>query len=211
MRYKKLTLEQALDLEDSGQIEIYYPGGTQNKDYFHDRVDRWTENYQAKAYKYRRIPLGNLLDFLNINYIIDVLTNTDQETGKYTWTYLYAKEISELHRQEIKKGQYVYILTNKAYPGLCKIGKAVDPQSRVKIINGAGVLEEWDLRFIQPVVDDYRVERYMHKIFSRFRKSSSKGASREFFEIDYQDAKAALLDLAVDFSDGEPTEFSLED
>ena len=210
MSYRKLTLDQALELEEQGEIEIYYPGGTQDQGDFHPRCSQWTKNFSDKAYKYRKVPLANLFDFLNVNYMIDVLVNIDQETNRYTWIYLYAKEIQELHRQEIKKGQYVYILTNKAYPGLCKIGKAVDPKTRIKAINGAGVLEEWDLRFIQPVINDYRVEGYMHKIFSRFRKDSSKGNSREFFEIDYEEARDALLDLAVDFSDGEPTEFFLE-
>ena len=61
------------------------------------------------------------------------------------------------------------------------------------------------------VVDDYRVEGYIHKIFSQFRVNSSKDNSREFFRVDYQDAKAALLGLAVDFSDGEPVEFKLDE
>ena len=210
MRYKKLTLDQALALEDRGDIEIYYPGGTLDMNPFHERALTWVDNFNHKAYKYRKIALANLLDFINVNYIIDVLVKTDEETQSYTWIYLYAKDLQELYSQEIKKGQYVYILTNKAYPGLCKIGKAVDPQSRIKAINGAGVLEEWDLRFMQPVQDDYRVEGYMHKVFSQFRVNSSKDNSREFFRVNYQDAKAALLDLAVDFSDGEPLEFKLE-
>ena len=210
MRYKKLTLDQALSLEDRGDIEIYYPGGIAKMDPFHDRAKIWAGNFDQKAYKYRKVPLANLLDFININYVIDVLVKEDEETSSYTWIYLYAKDLQELYNQESKKGQYVYVLTNKAYPDICKIGKAVDPQSRIKAINGAGVLEEWDLRFMVPVVDDYRVEGYMHRIFSQFRVNSSKDNSREFFRVDYQDAKAALLDLAVDFSDGEPVEFKLE-
>jgi hypothetical protein len=211
MRYKKLTLDQALSLEERGDIEIYYPGGITKMDPFHDRAKTWADNFDQKAYKYRKVPLANLLDFININYVIDVLVKGDGETSSYTWIYLYAKDLQELYNQESKKGQYVYVLTNRAYPGICKIGKAVDPQSRVKAINGAGVLEEWDLRFMVPVVDDYRVEGYIHKIFSQFRVNSSKDNSREFFRVDYQDAKAALLGLAVDFSDGEPVEFKLDE
>jgi len=48
MRTHKLSLEQALELEDQGLLEIYYPGGTQpgmDLD-FHPSVDYWISNYK---------------------------------------------------------------------------------------------------------------------------------------------------------------------
>ena len=49
MRYKKLTLEQALSLEDRGDIEIYYPGGITKMDPFHDRARIWADNFEISV------------------------------------------------------------------------------------------------------------------------------------------------------------------
>ena len=207
MRYRDIPLEQALDLEHKGEVILYYPVDLQHAHHFHPDVDRWIDNFEELSFKYRKVPLSSVLEFINVNYRIEVLVDVQNDPPSATWTYLYAKEISELQKQELPKDRYVYILTNEHRPGICKIGKAVNPQQRLRSINGAGVIEEWDLRYTQPVIDDYQVEGQMHKIFAPFRMSSSKGHSREFFEIEYEDAVQALKGLAEDFGTGEPTIF----
>jgi hypothetical protein len=102
------------------------------------------------------------------------------------------------------KGQYVYILTNIAYPGICKIGKAVTPSKRIKQINGAGTVSEWELRYALPVSDDYKVEGLIHKELEHLRISSFQGSSREFFEIEFDEAVKIVEMLGEDFSIADP-------
>jgi hypothetical protein len=102
------------------------------------------------------------------------------------------------------KGQYVYILTNIAYPGICKIGKAVTPSKRIKQINGAGTVSEWELRYALPVSDDYKVEGLIHKELEHLRMSSFQGSSREFFEIEFDEAVKIVEMLGEDFSIADP-------
>jgi hypothetical protein len=197
MRLHKLTLEQALELEDQGLLEIYYPGGTQpgmNLD-FHPSVDYWISNYTEKTYQHPHIDLENLLEFIEVEYRISVLTNEDLERNSYTWINLFARLSEKARSKEIPKGKYVYILTNKANPDLVKIGKAVDPLQRIKGINNAGVLSEWDLRVALPVTNDYKVETALHKQFADYRVDSDQGSSREFFRISYDTALKCLTIL----------------
>jgi hypothetical protein len=101
------------------------------------------------------------------------------------------------------KGRYVYILTNIAYPGYCKIGKSVTPSKRVKQINGAGTVSEWKLEYALPVIDDYVVEKLIHEELEHLRRNSHQGSSREFFEISLKDALEVLEYIGKDFSAGE--------
>ena len=204
MRYKKLTLNTALSLEEQNLIKIYYPGGTQDCPEFHPNTSKWTSNYVELTQKYKKIPLGNILEFIGYDYIIDVLVEQDDITHSFTWVNLYGKDISKLEVQEQPKGHYVYILTNVAYPELVKIGKAVNPQQRIKGINGAGTLSEWVLKYAMPVTDDYKVENLMHRHFEEFRVDSNQGHSREFFKVDFDKAVKALEYFSQDYYNGEP-------
>ena len=213
MRLHKLTLEQAIELEDQGLLEIYYPGGTQpgmNLD-FHPSVDYWISNYREKTYQHPHIDLENLLEFIEVEYRISVLTNEDLERNSYTWINLFARLSEKARSRQIPKGKYVYILTNKAYPDLVKIGKAVNPLQRIKGINNAGVLSEWDLRVALPVINDYKVENALHKQFADYRVHSDQGSSREFFRVSYDTALNALLSYKQDFGNGENLEVFLEE
>jgi hypothetical protein len=64
---------------------------------------------------------------------------------------LYFRHIGSHNKDESRKnglGGYVYILTNKQYPGNCKIGFTTSsPQYRLQKINGAGVVDVWELAF----------------------------------------------------------------
>ena len=204
MRYRQITLEKALFLEEQNLIKIYYPGGTNSPSEFHINVDKWTSNYIELTRKYKKVPLGNILEFIGYDYIIDVLVEQDDIKHSFTWAYLYGKDISKLETQEQPKGHYVYILTNTAYPDLVKIGKAVDPQNRIKGINGAGTVSEWVLKYAMPVTDDYKVENLMHRHFEEYRVNSDQGHSREFFKVEFDKAVKALEYFSEDYYNGEP-------
>lgn len=119
---------------------------------------------------------------------------------------MYAKDISRLSSYDLSqsKGKYVYILTNEAYPDICKIGKAVNPSDRINQINGAGTVSEWVLRYALPVTNDYKVENLVHRHLSHVRKDSDQGHSREFFEVSLEDAIETLNYYGRDFLDGDP-------
>ncbi len=98
----------------------------------------------------------------------------------------------------------MYILTNPAHPNLVKIGKAVNPEDRIKGINGAGIVSEWELRIAYPVTDDYKVENIVHRHFEDRRVDSLQGSSREFFKVSFDEAVKVLDYLSKDFFAGDP-------
>lgn len=203
MQFKTITYAQALDLYENGFIDLYYPGTLPVDSPYY----KFACNFEAIAYKYRKIPVGNLLGFLNCEYICDNLIEFNQETNSITWIYLYGKDKMKLNQWEENKtkAKYVYILTNPSYPSLVKIGKAVNPTDRINSINGAGTVSEWTLRYAQPVSDDYKVENLVHKHFEHLRRDSDQGHSREFFEVSFEQAVQALDYYSQDYWAGEPT------
>lgn len=203
MRRLKITLDQALDLESKNEIFVYFTNQVDLIDMFNPR---WYQNWVDLANKYRKIDIGYLLDYLDPEYYIEVQLPYDSETQTTNWVYLYGKKQKNkvILDQNSEDGKYVYILTNPIYPNLCKIGKAVNPQKRVKQINGPGVMSEWILRYALPVVDDYLVEFLVHKHLSHLRCNNHQGSSREYFEISVKEAIEVIENLGKDFKKGEP-------
>jgi hypothetical protein len=197
-----INMEEALVLEAEGKIIIYNPNVVESK-FSGNKV--WINNFIGLRKKYRKVPIDNLLQFMAFEYRIEHKSQDNVEPFATTWVYMYAKDmvgkvqLDEMH----SKGQYVYILTNVAYPGYCKIGKAVTPSKRVKQINGAGTVSEWKLEYALPVTDDYKVEALIHSKLALLRRDSHQGSSREFFEISLEDALEVLILLGSDFSNGE--------
>jgi hypothetical protein len=150
--------------------------------------------------------LDRLLDYIECEYISDIMLKSGDETNSITWIPLYAKDLVKLniHDLNLSKNKYVYILTNEAYPGICKIGKAINPQGRLNQINGAGTVSEWSLRYAYPVADDYKVENYIHRHLQRYRRPSDQGSAREFFEVSLDYAIDTVNYYARDFHAGEP-------
>jgi hypothetical protein len=118
---------------------------------------------------------------------------------------LYAKDKLKLEDKDtlMNASKFVYVLTNGAYPRLCKIGKAKDPESRINGINSAGTVSEWILRYALPVTDDYKVENLVHRHLQEFRRDSDQGHAREFFEVDFETAVQAVEYFGKDFYAGE--------
>jgi hypothetical protein len=144
---------------------------------------------------------------LNCDYRIEVELPYEPETNTYSWKMLFAKRTDDLKKfeQYHSKGQFVYVLTNEAYPGFVKIGKAVNPLQRVAQINGAGVVSEWKLRYSLPVENDDIIETSVHKYLAEFRRGTDQGSSREFFQVTLEHAIEVIEMLAKEVRRGDAT------
>ena len=206
MRRIHLSLEEALKRESESVLTIYSTR-QDNSLLFPDLpLDRWFRNYNKALIKYNKVAVEDILDYINCKYVIELELPYEPETNSYGWVYFYAQEPEDSAKldQYLSKGKYVYVLTNEAYPNYVKIGKAVNPQSRVKQINGAGTVSEWKLHWAIPVTDDYRVENLTHRRLEQFRRDSDQGSSREFFEVSSSVAIQTVTELARDYYNGEP-------
>ena len=206
MRRTRIDLEKALKLESESLLILYFPSTSHNDLPDIPYIGRYTQNFIDAAGKYRKVDIGKLLTYIDPEYQIEVPVLTDPEGGFFEWAYLYgkSKKTQEIHDQALEKGQYVYVLVNPAYD-FVKIGKAVNPQSRVKQINGAGTVSEWKLYWALPVTDDYRVEYLVHQHFADKRLGSDQGSDREFFQVTKEEAIEAILFIAEDYYNGDPT------
>ena len=89
---------------------------------------------------------------------------------------------------------FVYILSNEAMPGKLKIGySATDPEQRAKALSSnTSVPQPFNLEYFC-LVDDYEdVERWTHWELAPYRVNNR----REFFEVDYATALAAIHEAA---------------
>ena len=185
MSLKKLSFEEALELESESLITIYDFSPDTSELEFHPRAKEWYQNYTDIRYKFRQHNPADVSSMLNCDYRIEVRLPYESETNTHSWKFLFAKCTDDLKKfeQYHSKGSYVYVLTNEAYPGFVKIGKAVNPLQRVAQINGAGVVSEWKLRYSLPVENDYLLEHSVHEYLVNYRRTTDQGSSREFFEV----------------------------
>lgn len=198
-----LTLEEALLLEEQGKIIIYNPNTVQS---IFSNVEEWKNNWDTLRKTFRNISIQKLPSFANFEYLIEYKFIEEGDPVKVNWVYMYGQDINTKVKlnESTSKGKYVYILTNEAYPGICKIGKAVTPSRRVKQINGAGTVSEWKLVYALPVSDDYKVESQVHEKLSFLRRSSHQGSSREFFEIGVEEAIKVIEQVGEMFITSKP-------
>jgi len=196
-----ISFEEALLLEGKGEIIIYNPNTVES---IFSTQKSWHNNWITLRKKYRNIPTQRLSSFANFEYLIEYKFIEDNNYNIVNWVYMYGQSTSNQIKldEANSKGKYVYILTNIAYPGICKIGKAITPSKRIKQINGAGTVSEWELRYAIPVSDDYKVEDTIHKKLSHLRMSSFQGSSREFFDIEFDNAISVIEDIASNFKVG---------
>lgn len=84
----------------------------------------------------------------------------------------------------------VYVLTNEAMPGLVKIGITTDSvESRIaQLSSHSGVPLRFECHYAAEVVDEGRVEKILHQLFSDHRINKN----REFFKIDPEKVVIAL-------------------
>lgn len=112
---------------------------------------------------------------------------------------LYFRHIGSHKTDESRKnglGGYVYILTNKQYPGNCKIGFTTSsPSHRLQQINGAGVVSDWELAFHYKCSRPYDFEQAIHLKLSQSRIRND----REFFDVDLVDAIGLINEMGPMF------------
>jgi hypothetical protein len=106
-----------------------------------------------------------------------------------TWEdVLYFRYIGKHTPDESPKnrmGGYVYVLTNIHYPGKCKIGMTTNlPEKRLQQINGAGVVDNWELDYFYKCARPYDFEQALHAKLSNIRFRND----REFFDIEVNEA-----------------------
>lgn len=199
-----LHINQAIEMENTNDICIYHSGRTLSPLNYLPQFSIWKQNWKDLISKYRKIPLNKLFNFIDFDYKIEYKFEREDEPYTVNWVYMYAKGMAgKVQLDEANsKGKYVYILTNIAYPGYCKIGKAITPSKRVKQINGAGTVSEWKLEYALPVTNDYTVEKLVHSELEYLRRDSHQGSPREFFEINLEDALKVLEFIGKDFITG---------
>ena len=206
MRHRRISLFELAVLEAQGYITIYCMLNPSTVPNVPGKLPEYYNNFQNLLQKYPRIPSERILDFIGCEYASEIEVQSRDDSGAITWILLYAKDILKLQDRERAElsGKYVYVLTNEAYPELCKVGKAVNPQDRMKGVNSAGTVSEWVLRFALPVTNDYKVENLVHRHLQEFRRDSDQGHAREFFEVDFETAVKAVEYFGKDFYAGEP-------
>lgn len=206
MRRRHISLFELAILDAQGFVNIYCMLNPSTVPNVPAKIPQYYDNFQKLLQKYPRIPSESILDFIGCEYVSEIEVRSNDGSGAITWILLYAKDKLKLQDRERAEtsGKYVYVLTNDAYPNLCKIGKAVNPESRINGINSAGTVSEWVLRYALPVTDDYKVENLVHRHFEEFRRDSDQGHSREFFEVDFETAVKAVEYYGRDFYAGEP-------
>jgi hypothetical protein len=207
MLEETITLEEALSLETQGKIIIYNPGTIKSPISLMFENYGWHFNWLELRKQFRKVPVQKLSQFVDFEYKIEYKYCQEGKQNTWVWVYMYAKGVASKARLDeiTSKGKFVYILTNVAYPGVCKIGKAVSPTKRIKQINGAGTVSEWVLKYALPVTDDYKVEGMVHKNLEHLRMDSHQGSKREFFLIDFEQAVNEIESVAEHFYIKKPT------
>ena len=178
----KIHLNQAVDLEDQGEIKIV---STIKDGTFHPKAQEWYNNYIALREKARHIKSEKIFDHFPAIYSIELSLPIDDES--HEWIYLYGIENHEIKSKVKDNIEYIYILTNPGEPGIIKIGMTVKTvEGRVRGINATSTVTEWVPKFALPVSkgNALAIEQQMHKIYAHLRIDSDHGNEREFFKLD---------------------------
>jgi len=95
-----------------------------------------------------------------------------------------------------KNGGYVYILTNIVYPNLIKIGMTTSSSEyRLRKINGAGVVDDWDIAYDFYCLRPWDLEQAVHLQLDKFRFRND----REFFELGVSTAIQTIEELGKNY------------
>ena len=82
---------------------------------------------------------------------------------------------------------WVYVLSNKAMPGLVKVGYSTkDPILRIEELNGTGLPHSFVLEYDVLVVEPRDVEQSVHKELSQYHEA------KEFFRTSVRTAVSAI-------------------
>jgi hypothetical protein len=95
----------------------------------------------------------------------------------------------------VRKPEWIYILVNKSYPGICKIGMTTrSVTERVAEINGAtGVITPWYKVYVFKCVNAMQLEKDIHLELDR--RGYRVNPKREGFEITTHEAISVVNDI----------------
>jgi hypothetical protein len=178
----KIHLNQAVDLEEQGEIKIV---STIKDGTFHPKAQEWYDNYLTLREKARHIKSEKIFDYFPALYSIELSLPIDDES--HEWIYLYGIENIEIKSKVKDNIEYIYILINPGEPGIIKIGMTERTvEGRVRSINATSTVTEWVPKFALPVSkgNALKIEQQMHKIYAHLRIESDQGNEREFFKLD---------------------------
>ncbi|RUT86786.1 GIY-YIG nuclease family protein [Mesorhizobium sp. M7A.T.Ca.US.000.02.1.1] len=88
-----------------------------------------------------------------------------------------------------KGAGYVYVITNPAWPGYCKVGRTTGLAERLRTYQTASPLRDFRLHYHRWFADACLAERTLRRTFS----AASGGAKGEWYRIHPDDA-ASLID-----------------
>ena len=96
------------------------------------------------------------------------------------------------------KGGWIYILSNREYPQLLKIGMTTRPvETRIKEINSAtGLAFPYSTKKVIRVTNPQEVEKKLHEVLSEYRVRKD----REFFKMEFSDAIYIIDSLIKEFN-----------
>lgn len=204
MYSEKITLEEALKLEADGQIVI--ASTSSESDVAHQNEHQWRDNYKTLRKKAPHVKVGNIFNHYNTPYIIECKHR--EEGNIVEWRYFRGVENPSPSKIVNDNVEYVYILTNKDYPDLVKIGMTTkSPETRLDTINSTGVVSHWKLAFSLPLMPNtsHRVEQQVHKSFADRRHHQDTLNDKEMFFISLQQAIDKVRQVGQFFTAGQPT------
>lgn len=182
MYQERITLDQALILEESGSITIIDASPKSLPPIDHQKGPLWRENFTHLQSKARRVSTSSIPFFFGCKYRIEHTI-----PGSLTWRFLHGLENRNIENKTRDNIEYIYILINEGYPNIVKIGMTTDTvERRVSSINATSTLVEWKPKFAIPVSKGFalQIEQSLHEYFKDRRVTSDLGNSREFFEVD---------------------------
>jgi hypothetical protein len=110
--------------------------------------------------------------------------------------YRYIGSHTDIESRKNGLGGYVYVLVNKQYPGMCKIGMTTNhPTKRLQQINSAGVVVDWEIAYVFKCARPYDFEQAIHHKLNDIRSRKD----REFFDIELQDTIDLIEEMAPVF------------
>jgi hypothetical protein len=200
MHFIKLNYDDAIDLQNQGQITILDVSKHQLQPVDNQYGKLWKDNFDQLLIKTPHVSPDKILDHYSAKYVCELVeTIPYDECYQHTWRYLYGIQNKQIIDKTSDNIEYVYILVNDGYKNLVKIGMTIATVSgRVAGLNASSTVDEWQPKFAVAVQKGtaYRIEQQMHKAFAHLRVSSDKGASREFFTVDCLSAFDKLREIA---------------
>ena len=86
---------------------------------------------------------------------------------------------------------WVYVISNKAMPGLVKVGHSTkDPELRAKELDNTGSPHSYLVEYWMLIEDPYEIEQKTH------RQLSSKREAKEWFKCTVEEAVIAIKQIA---------------